>query len=129
MLTALARKVWDMPSGTKEATGMIWPSVPLEKLARVSGGSTPKRNNDAYWNGDVPWVTPSDLPAPGASIIDVEDTKDHLTQEGLNSCSAPLLPPEYGALLLSRDHWENRYCQGSFSDQPGLCEFHAQHWC
>lgn len=71
---------------------MIWPSVPLEKVARVSGGSTPKRNNDAYWNGHVPWVTPSDLPGPGASIVDVEDTKDHITQEGLNSCSAPLLP-------------------------------------
>ncbi len=73
---------------------MIWPSVPLEKVARVSGGSTPKRNNDAYWNGKVPWVTPSDLPAPGASIVDVEDTRDHITQEGLNSCSAPLLPPD-----------------------------------
>ena len=73
---------------------MIWPPVPLEKLARASGGSTPKRNNDSYWNGDVPWVTPSDLPAPGASIVDVEDTKDHITQEGLNSCSALLLPPE-----------------------------------
>ena len=73
---------------------MIWPSVPLEKLARISGGSTPKRNNDAFWNGDVPWVTPTDLPEPGASIADVEDTKDHITQEGFNSCSAPRLPPE-----------------------------------
>ena len=73
---------------------MIWPSLPLEKLAGVFGGSTPKRNNEIHWNGDVPWVTPSDLPAPGASIFDVEDTKDHLTQEGLSSCSAPLLPPD-----------------------------------
>lgn len=73
---------------------MIWPLEALEKLAHVSGGSTPKRNNDAYWNGDVPWVTPSDLPAPGASIFDIEDTANHITHEGLNSCSIPLLPPE-----------------------------------
>ena len=73
---------------------MNWPTVPLEKLAKISGGSTPKRNNDVFWNGDVPWVTPSDLPAPGTLIADIEDTKDHITQEGLNSCSAPLLPLE-----------------------------------
>ena len=78
---------------------MIWPFVPLERLARVSGGSTPRRSKDAYWNGDVPWVTPSDLPASGASILDVLDTADRITQEGLSSCSASLLPP--GTVLFS----------------------------
>lgn len=78
---------------------MNWPLVPLEKVARVSGGSTPKRNKDAYWNGNVPWVTPSDLPAPGASIVDVVDTVNRITQAGLNSCSAELLSP--GTVLFS----------------------------
>ena len=73
---------------------MIWPLVPLENVAQISGGSTPKRNNDSYWNGDIPWVTPSDLSAPGALVFNVEDTNERITQEGLNSCSAPLLPPE-----------------------------------
>ena len=78
---------------------MIWPFVPLERLARVSGGSTPRRGIDAYWNGNVPWVTPSDLPAPGASIVDVLDSADYITQEGLSSCSASLLSP--GTVLFS----------------------------
>ena len=78
---------------------MTWPFVPLETLARVSGGSTPKRSVDVYWNGNVPWVTPSDLPAPGACISDVTETEDYITQEGLRSCSASLLPP--GTVLFS----------------------------
>lgn len=72
---------------------MIWPSVSLEQIACVSGGSTPKRNNETYWNGDVPWVTPSDLSAPGSPIVDILETAESITQEGLNSCSATLLPP------------------------------------
>ena len=70
---------------------MIWPFVPLEWLARISGGSTPKRNKAAYWDGDIPWLTPSDLPGPGATIVNVRDTShyvggnvrdtaDHITQ-------------------------------------------------
>ena len=78
---------------------MTWPFVPLERLAHVSGGSTPRRSVDVYWNGDVPWVTPSDLPAPGACIVDVTETADYITQEGLSSCSASLLPP--GTVLFS----------------------------
>ena len=71
---------------------MTWPSLPLEQIARISGGSTPKRDNVAYWNGEVPWVTPSDLPTPGSAIVDILNTADRITSEGLKSCSAPLLP-------------------------------------
>ena len=78
---------------------MIWPSVRLDRAALVSGGGTPRRNEDAYWNGDVPWVTPSDLPAPGASIVDVRNTANRITEQGLASCAAPLLPP--GTVLFS----------------------------
>ena len=78
---------------------MIWPSVCLDRVAQVSGGSTPKRDKDAYWNGDIPWLTPSDLPAPGTSIVDVLDTANYITREGLTSCSAQLLPP--GTVLFS----------------------------
>ena len=78
---------------------MTWPFEPLERLSLVSGGSTPNRDINAYWDGDVPWVTPSDLPAPGASIVDVQVTAKKITREGLNSCSAQLLPP--GTVLFS----------------------------
>jgi type I restriction enzyme S subunit len=78
---------------------MKWPMFPLDKIADVFGGSTPRRNHSDYWDGDIPWVTPTDLPMPGTEIADVYDTADHITPEGLRSCAANLLP--VGTVLYS----------------------------
>lgn len=78
---------------------MKWPLVQLQKLADVSGGSTPRRKRPEYWNGSIPWLTPTDLPMPGERLADVYDTADHITEEGLNSCAASLLP--VGTVLFS----------------------------
>lgn len=76
-----------------------WPLVPLEDAARIRGGATPRREAPAYWNGSIPWLTPSDLPPVGAGVARVEKTADCITEEGLQSCSAQLLPP--GTVLFS----------------------------
>ena len=78
---------------------MKWPMYPLEKIADIAGGSTPKRNRSEYWDGDIPWVTPTDLPMPGAGIAEVYNTADHITERGLRSCAAKLLP--VGTVLYS----------------------------
>lgn len=78
---------------------MTWPSVPIERLVRVSGGSASRRNEDANGNDDVPWVTLSDLPEPGAPIIDVPDVADRITQERSGPCTTSLLQP--GTVLFS----------------------------
>ena len=70
-----------------------WPMVELGNAAEIRGGATPRRDNAAYWGGDIPWVTPTDLPAPGAGIADVDHTADAITGEGLASCPARILPP------------------------------------
>ena len=70
-----------------------WPMVELGNAAEIRGGATPRRDNAAYWGGDIPWVTPTDLPAPGAGIADVDDTVGFITDAGLASCSARILPP------------------------------------
>ena len=67
--------------------------VELGNATEIRGGATPRRDNAAYWGGDIPWVTPTDLPAPGAGIADVQDTTDAITGAGLASCSARVLPP------------------------------------
>ena len=77
----------------------MWPRVPLEDVAEICGGSTPRRNNDAFWGGDIPWVTPTDLPKAGTGIEEVSDTAEKITKEGLDSCAAKLLPE--GAVLFS----------------------------
>ncbi len=76
-----------------------WTMVPLAEAAEIRGGATPLRGNAEYWNGDIPWLTPTDLPPVGAGITNVQETADSITQEGLGSCSASLLPR--GAVLFS----------------------------
>ena len=78
---------------------MEWRTVELDSAADIRGGATPRRDNPAYWNGDIPWVTPTDLPALGEGIVEVENTGDAITEKGLASCSASLLPP--GTVLFS----------------------------
>lgn len=76
-----------------------WPRIKLGRAAEIRGGATPRRSNPAFWSGDIPWVTPTDLPAHGDGIRDVAHTADTITKEGIDSCSASLLPP--GTVLFS----------------------------
>jgi type I restriction enzyme S subunit len=78
---------------------MKWPITKLDDIAVIRGGSTPKRNTESFWNGDIAWVTPTDLPMPGERIADVFETKEKITDEGLKSISAQLLEP--GTVLFS----------------------------
>jgi len=78
---------------------LIWPRLPLEVVAEVCGGGTPSRSQSDYWGGSIAWITPSDLPMPGAGIAEIGDAPQHITEASLKSCSAVLLPP--GAVLFS----------------------------
>ncbi|MCK9276349.1 MAG: restriction endonuclease subunit S [Syntrophales bacterium] len=78
---------------------MKWYTPALGQVATITGGSTPRRNKAEYWNGAIPWLTPTDLPMPGEGIADVIDTSSKITQEGLAATSAQLLP--VGTVLFS----------------------------
>jgi type I restriction enzyme S subunit len=70
-----------------------WPRTRIKFVCHFVGGGTPDKGNAEYWNGDIPWVSPKDMKR---SVID--DTIDHISQEGLDSSAAHLVPP--GAVLL-----------------------------
>lgn len=56
----------------------------------VIGGGTPKTSVRELWGGEIPWFSVADTPAPGdVFAISTEKT---ITREGLNSCSARILP-------------------------------------
>ncbi len=74
-----------------------WIDLPLEHLADISSGGTPSRANPAFWGGDIPWVTPSDITACKTNYL--LEVADYITKKGLNSSSAKPLPE--GALLLT----------------------------
>lgn len=76
---------------------MSWPHALLGEVAEVVGGATPKTGESKYWGGELPWVTPADLTNVSGPYIAA--TPRTLTDEGLSSCSARLLPA--GSVLLS----------------------------
>lgn len=69
-----------------------WQTKPLEEIAELFGGSTPSRSNPEYWDGDIYWVTPTDLPMPNEGISTVQTSKEKITQLGLDHSSATLVP-------------------------------------
>lgn len=74
-----------------------WVETTLGEVAEIVGGATPKTSVDDYWGGDVYWATPKDL--SGLQGAEIRATSRRLTQAGLRSCAARVLPP--GSVLLS----------------------------
>jgi len=66
----------------------------------ISGGGTPSRKNEEYWNGGtIQWYSPSDL--TGAATMFMDDSSDHITELGLEKSSAKLFPA-HSVMLTSR---------------------------
>lgn len=72
-------------------------SVPLGELGNIVSGSTPRTHVADYWDGEIPWVTPADLSAHEG--IYFQGRPKRITQKGMESCSAKMLPP--GSILFS----------------------------
>jgi type I restriction enzyme S subunit len=74
----------------------LWREVALGELATIISGGTPKSSNRTYWNGDIPWCTPTDITGePGRYLRQTERT---ISRQGLERSAAELLPA--GSLLL-----------------------------
>ncbi|PCC82456.1 restriction endonuclease subunit S [Corynebacterium accolens] len=69
------------------------------KVVQVFGGSTPSTKNDAFWDGDINWATPTDITALDGPWIG--DTSRKITEAGLASMSSSL-HPENSILMTSR---------------------------
>ena len=74
-----------------------WEILPLKRSFDVVGGSTPASEAEECWGGEIVWVTPVDLSKESKRFI--ERSERTITREGLNSCSASLVPA--GSIVLS----------------------------
>lgn len=66
----------------------------LGDIAKISSGSTPARNNQDFWNGDIPWVSTGEL-----SYGFVNETREHVSLRAVHETSLKLLKP--GTLLMA----------------------------
>ena len=84
-------------TANKKRTTSSWEQRKVSDLAeKTYGGGTPTTSNEAYWNGDIPWIQSSDV-ADG-KLLGVESRK-RITQDGLNNSSAQLIPENSIAII------------------------------
>jgi type I restriction enzyme S subunit len=56
----------------------------------ITGGGTPSKNHPDYWGGNIPWASVKDL----KDLKFLDDTEDHITEDGLKNSSSNLIPPD-----------------------------------
>lgn len=67
-----------------------WSVKKISDLGTIVSGGTPDTSNPEYWDGDVLWVTPSEVSDLSNRFI--WDTERKITDKGLKQSSAKLLP-------------------------------------
>lgn len=77
--------------------GWVWTT--LGEVADLIGGGTPTREVPEYFTGDIVWLTPTEIPKVGVTVV--RDSKERITEEALRRSSARLVP-EGSVLMTSR---------------------------
>lgn len=67
-----------------------WVERTLGEATTVIGGGTPSTKTSAYWGGDIPWLTPTEVVARDGTRISTSDRT--ITELGLEKSGAKLLP-------------------------------------
>lgn len=73
-----------------------WETKRIDELAEIKSGATPSTQVAAFWNGSIPWCTPTDITGTPGKYLSA--TERNVTEAGLAACAANLLPT--GSLLL-----------------------------
>ncbi|WP_217564644.1 restriction endonuclease subunit S [Vibrio cholerae] len=63
-------------------------------IAKVTSGGTPSRTNIDYWNGEIPWVTTSQI-----DFQDITKSDEFISELGLKNSSAKIFPK--GTILMA----------------------------
>ena len=65
-----------------------WDPARLWRLCTTTSGATPTKENPAYWNGEVPWVSPKDMKRRV-----IATSEDLITQQALDETGIKLITP------------------------------------
>ena len=95
------QKLFSQELRVKDENGKEFPKWEKKKLGDVGdfiGGGTPSTQNSDYWNGDIPWLSSSDL--SDENIYQINSTR-FITKEAVSK-SATRLVPKKSILIVSR---------------------------
>lgn len=92
-----------------------WSKKELGDIAHITAGGTPSREKIEYWaNGTIPWIRTTEVQN---CVLNLNDTKEFITELGLKKSSAKLVPA--GSILLAM------IGQGKTRGQVALLNFEA----
>ena len=66
-----------------------WEVIPIKRIVKTYAGATPNSNNENYWGGSIPWITPANFKTETKYV---KEGGRFLTEQGLYSCSTTLVP-------------------------------------
>lgn len=89
-----------------------WEKVNLESFGKINSGSTPSRNKNEYYNGEIPWVKTGEV--NGSVIL---DTEEKISKEGLKNSSCQINP--INSIIIAM------YGQGITRGQVGILGINA----
>ncbi|WP_430399935.1 restriction endonuclease subunit S [Flavobacterium sp.] len=84
-----------------------WEKVKLEEISIISSGSTPSRENESYYKGEIPWVKTGEV---NGKVI--YNTSEKISEDALKNSSCKLYPK--GSLIIAM------YGQGKTRGQIGM---------
>ena len=97
LITLHQNKAESWKNKENQLSTISWEQRKVSDLAeRTYGGGTPTTSNEAYWNGDIPWIQSSDV--VDGKLLGVEPRK-WITQDGLNNSAAQLIPGNSIAII------------------------------
>src|SRR5690606_29974401 len=70
-----------------------WEVKRLDELAEIRSGGTPSTGEPSFWDGDIPWCTPTDITALNGHKY-LRETSRLITPLGLNASSAEMIPAQ-----------------------------------
>ena len=88
-----------------------WLMTSIGQVFNVFVGSTPSRGREDYWNGDIPWVSSSEV-----AFWRITSTKETITETGLSNASTTIHPP--GTIMLAMIGQGRTRGQVAISDIP-----------
>ena len=71
-----------------ESARHSWPRIALGYLVSEMGGGTPSKDNQAFWSGTIPWVSPKDM-----KVRVIQDTLDHVSEHAIENSPLKLVAP------------------------------------
>ena len=112
-----------------------WILVKIDYICKLIGGGTPSRKNLDYFNGDIVWLTPTEISKN--NIQKIYDSKEKITKLGLEKSSARVIPinsvllttrASIGYVAIAGTNTSTNQGFASFSCNGAVFNYYLAHW-